>query len=459
MDSAVVTMSGLATLCRRFSTVRPAPATPRIAVVGAGPAGFYASQNILKNLPDSQVDIYEALPVPFGLVRYGVAPDHPEVKNCISSFTKVGLHERVEFLGNTALGREVGLAELLENYHAVLCTYGASKDRELGLPGENLQNVISARDLVSVYNGAPGSEETKVNLDTDTVAIIGVGNVALDVARMILAPVEDLRKTDVTDAWLELRAASRVKRVVVIGRRGPLNVSFTIKELREMIKLPGVATNLRAEDFAGVQSELGKLERPRKRLTELLLKSLQAPAKTDAQQAWELRLWRTPGSVLADEAGRVRGLELGDTRDPDLRETLQCGTVVRSVGYISTAEDPDLPFHPDRHLVPNTEGRVSQCPGLYTAGWLGTGPRGVIIDTMNTAFRVAANIVSDLKAQNLTHKPGMAGLQASLENRTSWDDWKLLDEEEIRRGQLKGKLRDKIVSVEEMLEFIMNNRK
>ena len=452
-------MSGLATLCRRLSTVSPVTVIPRIAVVGAGPAGFYASQNILKNLPDSQVDIYEALPVPFGLVRYGVAPDHPEVKNCISTFTKVGLHERVEFLGNTALGREVRLAELLENYHAVLCTYGASLDRELGLPGESLQNVISARDLVSVYNGAPGSSATKVNLDTDTVAIIGVGNVALDVARMILAPLEELSKTDVTDAWLELRAASRVKRVVIIGRRGPLNVSFTIKELREMIKLPGVATNLRAEDFAGVQSELSKLERPRKRLTELLLKSLQPPAEVAAPQSWELRLWRRPLALLGDETDRVAGLELGDPREPELREVLQCGTVVRSVGYMSRPQDPDLPFHPERHLVPNTEGRVSQCPGLYTAGWLGTGPRGVIIDTMNTAFRVAANIVADLKAQNLPNKPGMAGLKASLENRTSWEDWKLLDEEEIRRGQLKGKLRDKIVSVEEMLEFIMNNRK
>ena len=132
------TMSGLATLCRRLSTVSPLTVIPRIAVVGAGPAGFYASQSILKNLPDSQVDIYEALPVPFGLVRYGVAPDHPEVKNCISTFTKVGLHERVEFLGNTALGRDVRLAELLENYHAVLCTYGASLDRELGLLEEEL---------------------------------------------------------------------------------------------------------------------------------------------------------------------------------------------------------------------------------------------------------------------------------------------------------------------------------
>ena len=432
--------------------------TPRVAVVGAGPAGFYATQNILKNLPESQVDIYEALPVPFGLVRYGVAPDHPEVKNCISTFTKVGLHERVEFLGNTRLGRDVRLTELLENYHAVLCTYGASQDRQLGVPGESLENVISARDVVSVYNGDPGSPGIKVNLDTDTVAIIGVGNVALDVARMILAPVDELRKTDVTEAWLELRAASRVKRVVIIGRRGPLNVSFTIKELREMIKLPDVNTRLRQEDFEGVQSELSKLERPRKRLTELLLKSLQSQA-AGAGQDWELRLWRSPVAVLDDGGGRVGALELRDTRQEELGETLQCGTVVRSVGYTSTPQDDSLPFDLERHVVPNTEGRVTECPGLYTAGWLATGPRGVIIDTMNTAFRVAANIVSDLSSQTLQDKPGRSGLQSSLENRTSWDDWNLLDQEEIRRGKQKGKYRDKIVSVDEMLDFLNKNKK
>ena len=449
-------MSSLVRSCRRFSSLTSV--VPRVAVVGAGPAGFYATQNILKNLPDSQVDIFEALPVPFGLVRYGVAPDHPEVKNCISTFTKVGLNERVEFLGNTRLGQDVRLSELLENYHAVLCTYGASQDRLLGLPGESLENVISARDLVSVYNGAPGSAGTKVNLDTDTVAIIGVGNVALDVARMILAPVDELKKTDVTEAWLELRAASRVKRVVIVGRRGPLNVSFTIKELREMIKLPNVNTRLRSEDFEGVQSELSKLERPRKRLTELLLKSLQSSG-TDHDQDWELRLWQTPVSVLEDSEGRVGGLELRDTRNSELREVLECGTVVRSVGYTSTSQDDQLPFDTERHVIPNTEGRVTECPGLYTAGWLATGPRGVIIDTMNTAFRVAANIVSDLSGQSLQTKAGLAGLSSSLEKRTSWDDWNLLDAEEVRRGQEKGKYREKIVAVDEMLDFINKSRK
>ena len=170
------------------------------------------------------------------------------------------------FLGNTRLGQDVSLSALLANYHAVLCTYGAAEDRLLGIPGESLAGVVSARDLVSLYNGAPDSNLSLAasSLDTDTVAVVGMGNVALDVARLILAPVDVLRKTDVSDTWLEMRANSRVKRVVVIGRRGPLNVSFTIKELREMIKLPAVQSVINPSDFEGVKEQLKSLERPRK---------------------------------------------------------------------------------------------------------------------------------------------------------------------------------------------------
>ena len=316
---------------------------------------------------------------------------------------------------------------------------------------------MSARDLVSLYNGSPDSDLGLTScLDTDTVAIVGVGNVALDVARLILSPVDMLRKTDVSDTWLQMRANSRVKKVVVIGRRGPLNVSFTIKELREMIKLKSVQTLINPSEFDGVQEQIGKLERPRKRLTELLLKTMNIEQGSH-DQSWELKLWRTPVSVLGDES--VTGLELRDTRDTALTETLDCGLVVRSVGYSSVQADTQLPWDDTKRVISNEEGRARDTPGLYTAGWLGTGPRGVIIDTMNTAFRVAANIVSDLSSQTLQDKPGRSGLQSSLENRTSWDDWNLLDQEEIRRGKQKGKYRDKIVSVDEMLDFLNRNKK
>lgn len=422
----------------------------KIAVVGAGPAGFYASQHLLKNVPHSTVDIYEALPVPFGLVRYGVAPDHPEVKNCITTFNKVGSNDRVNFVGNTRLGQDVMLSDLLANYHAVLCTYGVDKDRSLNIPGESLSGVLSARDLVSLYNGAPDSNTLHSTcLNTESVAIIGVGNVALDVARLILAPVDSLRKTDVSDTWLQMRSESRVKRVVIIGRRGPLNVSFTIKELREMIKLKHVNTIMNEADFNGVQEQLATLERPRKRLTELMLKS-KSQGTYSEDQSWELKLWRTPNEILGKDS--VTGLKICNTKDPSISEIVECGLVVRSVGYSSSQADPQLPWDSSKSVMANKDGRAG--PGLYTAGWLATGPRGVIIDTMNTAFKVAANIASDLNGRNLEEKKGRISLEKKLVKSTSWEDWEKIDKEEVRRGEIVGKSREKIVSPQEMIKII-----
>ena len=378
--------------------------------------------------------------------------------NALSSYAQVGESDRVNFLGNIRLGQDVSIADLLSNYHAVLCTYGAAEDRVLGIPGESLTGVVSARDLVSLYNGAPDSDLSLAasSLDTDTVAIVGMGNVALDVARLILSPVDVLSKTDVSDTWLEMRARSRVKRVVVIGRRGPLNVSFTIKELREMIKLPSVQSVINPCDFEGVQEQLKSLERPRKRLTELLLKTMKSD-QVSQDQAWELKLWRSPVSVLGEE--RVTGLELRDTRDSDVTERLECGLVVRSVGYSSVQADPQLPWNDNTRVISNEDGRARGCPGLYTAGWLGTGPRGVIIDTMNTAFRVAASLVTDLGSQQLTERPGLQGLSEAVRTgATSWADWQRLDTEELRRGEAKDKARDKIVRVQEMMEVIRSSR-
>ena len=393
------------------------------------------------------------------LIRFGVAPDHPEVKNCITTFNKVGSHERVEFIGNTRLGSDVSLSDLLSHYHAVLCTYGAARDRKLNIPGESRgKGVVSARDIVSLYNGVPDHDVSSLQtcLDTDTVAIVGVGNVALDVARLILAPVDTLRHTDVSETWLEMRSKSRVKKVVVLGRRGPLNVSFTIKELREMIKLPQVNTVIHPTDFDGVNNQLGSLERPRKRLTELLLKNVGNSVDV-RNRSWELKLWRTPVQVLTDADDSVTGVECRDTRDADTTETVECGLLVKSVGYSSVCADLQLPWDDQRDLVTNEDGRVPSVPGLYVAGWLGTGPRGVIIDTMNTAFRVAGHLVTDINTppgSTLPEKMGRAGLESKLGEATSWADWEKIDKEEILRGEKLGKARLKMDNVQEMLNII-----
>lgn len=443
---------------------------PHIAVVGAGPAGYYATQHIAKALPNSTIDMFEKLPVPYGLVRFGVAPDHYEVKNCITTFAKTANNENVNFFGNIALGRDISIENLTSNYHSVLLTYGTEEDRMLGVEGEELENVVPARDLVSLYNGLPGYDNLTVNLDTETVLIVGVGNVSLDVARMILTPVDKLKQTDVTESWLEQLAKSRVKRVVLAGRRGPLDVSFTIKELRELVKLEGARPVFYKQDYDGIKDLLNNLARPKKRLTELLVKTaLEVPDKktekrwSEADREWHLKLFRSPQRFLGGPDGKsvtsaVLGVNISDGEggvvNTGNEETLDCGLVVRSVGFKSVVADPALPWDDKRCVVPNTDGRVVGKKGLYVAGWVGTGPRGVIVDTMNTAFRVGAALVEDLKNASIDERQGSKGLEKFLAKSTNWEDWLKIEEEERKKGAQVGKTREKVVKLEDMFDII-----
>ncbi|KAK2193742.1 hypothetical protein NP493_7g07024 [Ridgeia piscesae] len=223
---------------------------PHVAVVGGGPGGFYTAQHILKGHPTATVDVFEKLPVPFGLVRFGVAPDHPEVKNVINTFTQTAMNKRCSFLGNVNVGQDISIEQLRQSYTAVVLAYGADADKRFGIPGEDLGNVLSARSFVGWYNGLPQCNDLKVDLTgTDTAVVFGQGNVALDTARILLTPIDILKKTDITEHALEELARSRVKHVYMVGRRGPLQVAFTIAELREMVKLPGIRPVFEKTDF------------------------------------------------------------------------------------------------------------------------------------------------------------------------------------------------------------------
>nr|BAG52818.1 unnamed protein product [Homo sapiens] len=272
--------------------------------------------------PQAHVDIYEKQPVPFGLVRFGVAPDHPEVKNVINTFTQTAHSGRCAFWGNVEVGRDVTVPELQEAYHAVVLSYGAEDHRALEIPGEELPGVCSARAFVGWYNGLPENQELEPDLSCDTAVILGQGNVALDVARILLTPPEHLERTDITKAALGVLRQSRVKTVWLVGRRGPLQVAFTIKELREMIQLPGARPILDPVDFLGLQDKIKEVPRPRKRLTELLLRTAtekpgpaEAARQASASRAWGLRFFRSPQQVLPSPDGRrAAGVRLAVTR-------------------------------------------------------------------------------------------------------------------------------------------------
>uniref|UniRef100_A0A1A7WD63 NADPH:adrenodoxin oxidoreductase, mitochondrial n=1 Tax=Iconisemion striatum TaxID=60296 RepID=A0A1A7WD63_9TELE len=453
-------------------------ASPKVCVVGSGPAGFYTVQHLIKAHQNVQVDIYERLPVPFGLVRFGVAPDHPEVKNVINTFTQTAKHSRCSFYGNVNVGEDVSVSELQEAYHAVVLSYGAEGNRSVGVPGEDLPGVYSAKDFVGWYNGLPSCQELSPDLSCETAVILGQGNVALDVARVLLSPLDVLKKTDITQPALEALAQSRVCRVLVVGRRGPMQVACTIKELREMVNLPGTRPEMMAADFDGVTEALKDLPRPRKRLTELMLKTaLEVPTEKEqerrknASRTWGFRFFRSPVEILArPSCNRVAGIRLavnklegsGERAQAVLTgevEDVPCGLVINSIGYKSLPIEPTVPFDSRRAIVPNVMGRVQNAAGLYCSGWLKTGPTGVIATTMNNSFDTARSLLEDIDSGRLdvsSAKPGSQIVRSLLEKRgvkpVTFSDWEKIDDLETRRGEVCGKPREKILTIGEMLK-------
>ncbi|XP_071442271.1 NADPH:adrenodoxin oxidoreductase, mitochondrial [Hetaerina americana] len=444
---------------------------PKVCVVGSGPAGFYVSQQLIKAYPKIEVDLFERLPVPFGLVRFGVAPDHPEVKNVINTFTKTAKSGRLRFVGNVNLGTDIILSELREAYHAVVLTYGAEQDREFGIPGEELPDVLSARRFVGWYNGLPVDSNLKVNLDIETAVVFGNGNVAIDVARILLTPVDALKNTDITEHSLAVLSQSRLKKVIMVGRRGPLNVAFTIKEIREMLKLPQCKTVMDPASFEGIREVIEGLPRPRRRLMELITQAaLNPPPESwaNATRVFEPLFFRSPIEFLKSlRSNRLSGVNIvvnelsGDRAVPTgVVESLECGLALRSIGYKGIKAGKDIPFDDEKGTVLNKNGQAEGLKGVYCCGWVATGPSGVILTTMNNSFEVGHAIAQHMETGLVdisVNKPGYEAISHILGDKgiqtVSFSDWEKIDEEEKRRGKEIGKPREKIVSVEEMLSI------
>ncbi|XP_068628754.1 NADPH:adrenodoxin oxidoreductase, mitochondrial [Battus philenor] len=464
---------------RRFKMIRRFYSSanniiPQVCIVGSGPAGFYAAMHISKHLSNVNIDILEKLPVPFGLVRYGVAPDHPEVKNVINQFTKVAHKPNVNFYGNITLGKDISLFQLRQHYDAVLLTYGAEEDKTLGIENEDAHNIVAARKFVGWYNGHPRDKDLKVDLSGSTAAILGQGNVALDVARILLTPIDILSKTDITAFALSTLAESKVKELYLVGRRGPLQVAFTIKELREQIKLPNCKSIWREQDFVGIENIVNTLSRPRKRLTELMLKSVAESSKVDnhCEKYFKPIFFRSPNKFFTDRMNNVSGIELicnklvGDNHEEqkcvptDEKEILDCNLVFRSIGYKSVKADKDIVFNKNGFVV-NNAGRIMEdianqdLAKLYVSGWLGTGPVGVLLHTMGNAFQVAKAICEDLKHCNCSSKNGFKEVKSILTNHTivDWNGWEKIDNYEVNQGKESNKPREKVCSVTKMLEI------
>ena len=414
------------------------------------------------------VDILEKLPVPFGLVRFGVAPDHPEVKNVIHTFEKTAANARFQFIGNVNVGTDVTVKQLQEIYHAVLLTYGAEEDRVFGIPGENLNNIISGRRFVGWYNGVPADSDLDINLDVEEAIVLGQGNVAIDIARILLTPIDKLKTTDITSHALEQLSRSKVRKVSLVGRRGPLQAAFTIAELREILKLESCRTYWRKDDFVNVKEAVGGLARPRKRLTELMLKHLEETPTNVAASAKELHpiFLRSPVEFLG--SGGISGIKLSINRlegddlstqvavPSGLFEDIPCGLAFRSIGYKSIQIDTSVPFDNKAGRIRTLTGKVGD--NLYAAGWVATGPIGVILTTMTNAFHIGKLINKELSI--IGDKAGSAGLRNILDKKgvpiVTYSDWKKIDKAERERGVELGKPREKITDIKKMLEIALS---
>lgn len=478
---------------RCFSTSIAQLPRRRVCVVGAGPSGFYATKYLLKEHSGVCVDMLEALPTPFGLVRSGVAPDHPEVKSVINDFNKVALDERFRFLGNVHVGEDVTLGELQQHYHAVVLAYGAAGDRKLHIPGESLDGVMAARSFVNWYNGHPSFRDLKLDLtQTETAVVVGHGNVAVDCARILTKNVEELATTDIAAHAIEALRKSKIKKVLIVGRRGSAQAAFTMKELRELTKLDGVKCVVDPEDLMNSRTPASEQEvieqRARKRMNDVLSKAAeQFKAAKDAKRIVQIKFLSSPIEILSEEKNllQVGAIRVERTRLEGMPnqqravgsgkyEDIQCGLVLRSIGYKSCPIDADIPFDTSRCVVSNDQGRVVDgfnvgenhtVAGLYCTGWVKRGPTGIIGTNIMDARETVSCILEDFAAGKcLNHADenvkGLEAVELLIKMRhpdkqvIQWADFERLNAEESRRGKIVGKPREKITSVDEMLEFV-----
>jgi len=444
---------------------------PRVAIVGAGPAGAFAAATVLRARGDVAIDLFERLPTPWGLLRGGVAPDHQEIKRLQDTFERQTLDRGCRFLGNVEVGVDVSHAELMEHYTAVIYATGAQTDKSLGIPGEDLPGSWAATEFVAWYNGHPDYRDLEFDLSARRAVVIGNGNVAADVTRMLTLSAAELERTDVADHALAALRESQIEEVVVLGRRGPAQAAFTSAELRELGRLDGVDIRVDPADV-----ELDPTSRrwlaeegtfTARKNVQLLREFAARPARLDARRRIVLRFLGSPVEIRGGdrvEAVAIRRNEIVRTDDGLLRarpvedgaETIECGLVLRSVGYRAVPL-PHVPFDERRFVLPNERGRVlspdgEPLPGVYAVGWIKRGPTGILGTNKRDAEETVACLAEDLAA---LPQPPRGAIDALLAERkpdvVTVEGWRTIDAHELDRGRGERRPRVKLASRDELL--------
>jgi len=437
-----------------------ASANLRVAVVGSGPAGFYSASALLASKePKVEVDLIERLPTPWGLVRLGVAPDHPNIKAVSRAFERTAAQPGFRFFGNVEVGRDVTHEELRALYDAVVYSVGAQTDRQLGIPGEDLPGSWAATEFVAWYNGHPDFQHLEFDLSHGRAVVIGNGNVALDVARMLALAPEELAPTDTTDAAIEAINGAGVEEILVVGRRGPVQAAWTPVEVGELGELAGAdivvdPAQLRLDESSAAELEAAP---PTVKRNVGHLRDYATRAPTGKPRRIRLRFLASPVAILGDE--KVEAIELvrnelvdGRAVATDERETIPCGIVFRSVGYRGVALT-GVPFDEGSGTIPNEGGRVE--PGLYVAGWIKRGPSGVIGTNKKDATETVEVLLADARAGKLP--PRVEGTLDELLAERGVDavlyrGWEAIDAAERGAGEPHGRPRIKLATWDELLE-------
>ncbi len=442
----------------------------RAAIVGAGPSGFYAADQLLKEGFD--VDLYDALPTPFGLVRAGVAPDHPKIKSVTRVYAKTAANERFRFFGNVTLGEQISRWDLRARYAVVVYAFGTATDNRLGIPGEDRPGSHPATTFVAWYNGHPDFADHQFDLNGGRAVVIGNGNVAIDVARMLVLDPGELAPTDTADHAIDAFGMAGVREVVLLGRRGPAQVAFTNPELLELGELERADVIVDPAQMEGVEPPEGA-DKTTVRNVEIL-RGYSARVPEGKSHRLELRFLRSPVEILGEgddgpvtgvrvavnklveDGGRVRAVATGE------EEVIECGLVLRSIGYRGEPV-AGIPFDPDRGLIRNDGGRVCEedgpSRGEYVVGWIKRGPSGVIGTNKKDSADTVARIVEDRDAGALGSPDEVLGDPVAVErwlaevapDHVTWAGWEAIDAAETGAGEPAGRPRVKLVRLEELI--------
>jgi adrenodoxin-NADP+ reductase len=466
------------------------------AVIGTGPGGFYTSKHLLKNYENLHIDLFERLPHPFGLIRTGVAPDHQDVKNVMNDFSQILEDKRVNFYGNINIGKDISFKTLQENYSGIIIAYGADNEYQLEIPNEQVYGSFSGRQFVNWYNGHIEYNKLKFPLDSENCVIIGNGNVAVDLARMLAKSYDDLKKYDIAESVLETLTKNKVNNIHMIGRRGILQGAFTVKEMRELSRVKNLKVYVFENDLNHSLDELfvrmlnlfnpAEKKHAQKKLD--LLNSFNVVKDEDdlarkldkSSKNLIMRFFLAPNSITTSRDNQiVQSVELNKTlltMNEDKKivsnvtdqkgAVIQTSLLLKSIGYKSTKLFKEIEFSDTSNTLGNFRGKVYNSDkklldNVFTVGWVKTGAKGIIDSTLRDSYGTVETIITSINDNLL--KPKIPDMKAVFESADSenvkyinYDQWKKVDRYEVEEGRKKNKIREKIITKEKMLEVALN---